>query len=110
MPETLDFPAVAPKADPWIRTDHRVAFRGLPIFAFPTLATAACTRGVLDPQGPVAAAEKTILLNSLGIMLAVVVPVIVGTLVFAWWFRAGNARAKYRPDWEYQARSKWSSG
>ncbi len=73
----------------------------LPILAFPTLATAACTRGVLDPQGPVAAAEKTILLNSLGIMLAVVVPVIVGTLVFAWWFRAGNARAKYRPDWEY---------
>jgi cytochrome o ubiquinol oxidase subunit 2 len=37
-------------------------------------------------------------------MLAVVIPVIVLTLVFAWWFRAGNRRARYRPDWEYSGR------
>ena len=35
---------------------------------------------LLDPQGPVGAAEKTILLNSLAIMLAIVVPTIVATL------------------------------
>lgn len=69
--------------------------------ALSVLSLAACASGVLDPRGPVAAAEKTILLNSLGIMLAVVVPVIIGTLAFAWWFRASNRRAKYRPDWEY---------
>src|SRR5476651_1668112 len=34
-------------------------------------------------------------------MLAVVIPVIVLMLGVAWWFRAGNARAQYRPDWAY---------
>ena len=62
---------------------------------------AACSPAVLDPAGPVAAGEKTILLNSLAIMLAIVIPTIIATLAFAWWFRAGNTRAKYLPDWEY---------
>ncbi len=31
-------------------------------------------------------------------MLAIVVPVIVLTLGFAWWFRAGNTRARYLPE------------
>jgi cytochrome o ubiquinol oxidase subunit 2 len=57
--------------------------------------------GVLDPQGPVAAAERLILLNATGIMLVVVIPVIVLTLAFAWWYRASNARARYRPEWAY---------
>jgi cytochrome o ubiquinol oxidase subunit 2 len=60
--------------------------------------------GVLDPAGPVAAAERVIMLNSLAIMLAIVLPVIVLTLVFAWWFRAGNSKATYRPDWSYSGR------
>jgi cytochrome o ubiquinol oxidase subunit 2 len=59
---------------------------------------------VLDPVGPVGAAEKQILLNSLAIMLAIVIPVILATLVFAWWFRAGNKRATYRPNWDYSGR------
>jgi cytochrome o ubiquinol oxidase subunit 2 len=58
-------------------------------------------QGVLDPQGPIAAAERTILLNATVIMLAVIVPVIVLTLAFAWWFRAGNRRARRDPDWAY---------
>jgi len=62
-----------------------------------------CT-GVLDPQGPIASAEKIILFNSLGIMLAIVIPTILATLGVAWWFRASNARAKYLPDWEYSGR------
>lgn len=57
--------------------------------------------GVLDPHGPVASAERLILLNATTIMLVVVVPVIVLTLAFAWWYRASNKRAIYRPDWEY---------
>ncbi|GAB7127281.1 hypothetical protein JCM19000A_17880 [Silvimonas sp. JCM 19000] len=57
--------------------------------------------GVLDPQGPVAAAERTILLNATVIMLAVIIPVILLTLAFAWWFRAGNAKAKRSPDFAY---------
>ncbi len=60
--------------------------------------------GVLDPQGPVGAAEKLIMLNSLGIMLAIVIPTILATLGVAWWYRASNSRARYRPDWEYSGR------
>ena len=58
-------------------------------------------QGVLDPHGPIAAAERTILLNATVIMLAVIVPVIVMTIAFAWWFRAGNRRAKRDPEWAY---------
>lgn len=68
------------------------------------VATAGCSTGVLDPAGPVAAGEKTILLNSLVIMLAIVIPTIVLTIGFAWWFRAGNDKAKHLPDWSYSGR------
>ncbi len=60
--------------------------------------------GVLDPQGPVAAGNAQILLNALAIMLMIVVPTLLATLVFAWWFRASNKRAIYRPDWAYSGR------
>jgi cytochrome o ubiquinol oxidase subunit 2 len=60
--------------------------------------------GVLDPVGPVGSAEKQILLNSLAVMLAIVIPTILASLAFAWWFRAGNPKAKYLPDWEYSGR------
>src|ERR1700761_1007424 len=63
-----------------------------------------CNEGVLDPKGPIAAANRQILLNSLGIMLAIVIPVIVATLGVAFWFRASNVRARYRPDFEYSGR------
>src|SRR5580700_816971 len=65
---------------------------------------ASCSEGVLDPHGPVGKAERVILYDSTAIMLAVVIPVIVLTLVFAWWFRARNRSAHYRPDWEYSGR------
>jgi len=65
---------------------------------------AGCSEGVLNPHGPVGEAEKTILLNSLGIMLAIVIPVILATLGVAWWFRASNRRARYLPNWEYSGR------
>jgi cytochrome o ubiquinol oxidase subunit 2 len=62
------------------------------------------TSGVLDPKGPIAHAERLILLDSTAIMLAVVIPVILATLAFAWWFRASNAKATYTPDWAYSGR------
>jgi cytochrome o ubiquinol oxidase subunit 2 len=57
--------------------------------------------GVLDPQGPIGTAERLILINATVVMLAVIVPVIVLTLGFAWWFRAGNDKAVYWPTWQY---------
>jgi cytochrome o ubiquinol oxidase subunit 2 len=63
-----------------------------------------CSEGVLDPKGPVAAAERLILFNSLGIMLAIVVPTILATLGVAWWFRSSNTRARYLPNFDYSGR------
>ena len=63
-----------------------------------------CSSELMNPQGPVGADEKTILLNALGVMLVIVVPTILATLVFAWWFRASNKRARYRPTFVYSGR------
>jgi cytochrome o ubiquinol oxidase subunit 2 len=58
------------------------------------LGVASCRQaGVLDPRGPIASAELELLLNSTAIMLVVVVPVILVTQAFAWWYRASNTRA-----------------
>jgi cytochrome o ubiquinol oxidase subunit 2 len=59
---------------------------------------------ILDPQGPIAAAEKTILIDSIGIMLAIVLPTLAAIFAFAFWFRKSNTRAFYWPDWEYSGR------
>jgi cytochrome o ubiquinol oxidase subunit II len=59
---------------------------------------------VLDAQGPVGAADVKMMLNALGIMLAIVVPTLVAALAFAWWFRASNPRARRQPRWAYSGR------
>jgi cytochrome o ubiquinol oxidase subunit 2 len=63
-----------------------------------------CNEGVLDPKGPIATAERQILFNSLGIMLAIVIPTILATLGVAFWFRSSNSRARYMPDFAYSGR------
>jgi cytochrome o ubiquinol oxidase subunit 2 len=63
-----------------------------------------CSGGVLDPKGPVASAERLIMLNSTGIMLAIVIPTILATLGTAFWFRSSNLRARYLPDFDYSGR------
>ena len=68
------------------------------------LPLAGCGEGVLAPRGPIGGAELTILLDATAIMLAVVIPVILLTAAFAWWFRADNTRARYLPTWEYSGR------
>ena len=65
---------------------------------------AGCSGGVLDPQGPVGAGNRQILLNSLAVMLVIVVPTILGALWFAWWFRASNPKARYDPGFTYSGR------
>jgi cytochrome o ubiquinol oxidase subunit II len=58
----------------------------------------------LDPQGPIASAQRLVLINSTAIMLVVVVPVIVATLAFAWWYRSSNTHAIRSPDESYEGR------
>jgi cytochrome o ubiquinol oxidase subunit 2 len=69
------------------------------------LLTASCqSGGVLDPKGPVASAQRLLLFNSTAIMLVVVVPTILATLAFAWWYRASNPRARRGSDFPYEGR------
>ena len=49
-------------------------------------------------------AQRTILLNALAIMLIFVVPTMLATLAFVWWFRPGNTRAERRPNWSFSGR------
>src|ERR1700745_269421 len=78
---------------------------GVPMVLIAVVVLAGCTtEGILDPKGPIAVAERQILFNALGIMLAIVIPTILATLGVAFWFRASNRRARYQPDFEYSGR------
>src|SRR5271167_3117081 len=68
------------------------------------LALEGCHTAVLSPAGPIGAADRRILLDALAIMLAIVIPTILATLAFAWWFRASNTRARHQPTWSYSGR------
>ena len=79
-------------------------YRVLAVALIGAAALGGCSEGVLDPKGPIASAERQILFNSLGIMLAIVIPTILATLGVAYWFRSSNARARYMPDFNYSGR------
>ena len=75
------------------------------VLASVALLVAGCSdASILRPAGPVGAQNRLIMFDALGIMLAIVIPTIVATFAFAWWFRAGNTRATYRPDFVYSGR------
>ncbi len=56
---------------------------------------------LLFPKGDIGIQERSLILIALGIMLAVVIPVIILTLVFAWRYRASNTKATYAPKWSH---------
>jgi len=68
------------------------------------LAVAGCDPLVLEPHGQIGRADRIILVDSMAIMLAIVVPTILAIFAFAWWYRASNSRARYLPDWAYSGR------
>lgn len=79
----------------------RRAARAKPLLLLPLLLLSGCKWALMDPQGPVGQAEKSLIITAVLLMLLVVVPVIVLTLVFAWHFRASNKKAIYRPDFHH---------
>jgi cytochrome o ubiquinol oxidase subunit 2 len=85
-------------------TSFGTRLRALACFALAAAMLGGCSQGVLDPKGPIAAAERLILFNSLGIMLAIVIPTVLATLGVAFWFRSTNKRATYRPDFAESGR------
>src|SRR5262249_6516926 len=87
------------------RGPGRPGLRRWPVVLCAATIVASCQRaGILDPQGPIASAERLLLINSTAIMLVVVIPVIVATLAFAWWYRSSNARASRSLDESYEGR------
>src|SRR5215468_9692189 len=62
------------------------------------LALAGCQQLiVLHPKGVVAEGTTSLLTGSFIIMLPVVVPTILAALIFGWWYRSSNKRAKSAP-------------
>jgi cytochrome o ubiquinol oxidase subunit 2 len=84
--------------------NHRRAFAGRCAVVLAPLVLTGCQGGILDPKGLVGLSDKTILIDSLAIMLAIVIPTIAATFAIAFWFRAGNKKATYLPEWEYSGR------
>ncbi len=78
-------------------------FRGASPFGV-ALVLSSCSPAVLDPAGPIGGANRTILLDSLTIMLAIVIPTILCGWGFAWWFRASNTRATRLPTFAYSGK------
>src|SRR6266567_2202876 len=103
LPNSRQAPFAA-HAAPSASTRSNMRYGLLAIVLIGTAILGGCTEGVLDPKGPIALADRQILLNSLGIMLAIVIPVILATLGVAFWFRASNERARYRPNFAYSGR------
>jgi len=55
---------------------------------------------MLDPKGPVALAERDLLLGASAIMLIVVLPVFVMTFWVVYRYRASTHNPNYQPDWD----------
>jgi cytochrome o ubiquinol oxidase subunit II len=68
------------------------------------IALSGCNGGIFHPRGPVGAADRLILVDSLAIKMVIGLPTILATLAFAWWFRASNRLARYRSTWVYSER------
>ncbi len=79
--------------------------RLLKIAALPLLAMlSGCNTVVLDPPGDIAMQQRDLLLESTGLMLLIIVPVMVLTVLFAWRYRHNNRAARYEPNWDHSTK------
>jgi len=109
MHDECDAAAGAPRG-PASKARHGPQRPGLvrwPVVCTAVMVASCQPAGVLDPQGPIASAERLLLFNATAIMLVVVVPVILATLGFAWWYRSSNPRASRSTDEGYEGRTEF---
>src|SRR5437868_14884470 len=100
MPNSCQGPSAA-RAAPSTSARSNMRYGLLVVVLIGVATLGGCTDGVFDPKGPIALAERQILLNALGILLAIVRPVILATIGVAFRFRAWNERASYLLDFAY---------
>ncbi len=58
---------------------------------------------VLEPKGWVGEKERDLILTASELMLIVVIPVLMMTVFFSWYYRESNQKAKHAPDWEHNS-------
>ena len=63
-----------------------------------------CNVDVLNSTGPVGLADSQILVDSVVIMLAIIVPTAIAIVGVGWWFRASNRSARYDEHFVYSGR------
>jgi cytochrome o ubiquinol oxidase subunit 2 len=71
-----------------------------------------CKLVVLNPAGDVAAQQRDLLVESTGLMLLIILPVMALIILFAWRYRASSQDAKYEPDWDHSTQLElliWSA-
>jgi cytochrome o ubiquinol oxidase subunit 2 len=62
------------------------------------------TVAVLEPKGLIAEKQRNLLVFAVLLSLAVIVPVYILTIFIIIKYRAGNEKARYTPDWDYNRR------
>ena len=86
---------------PSFRLTTNTTFLGLAM----TILLSGCSHlsgGILHPKGFIASQEKTLMLDSIALMLIVVIPVIIMSLAFAFRYRAkNNNNSTYKPNWSH---------
>src|SRR5690606_30190270 len=60
---------------------------------------------VLDPKGPIASAQKDLILITVIICTVITIPVFIITALILWRYRErANSKAAYTPDWEHSTK------
>jgi cytochrome o ubiquinol oxidase subunit 2 len=73
-------------------------------YLFLLLMVAGCTPdniSFLNPQGPIAAAQRWHFVLVSALVMLVVLPVLVLTPLVAWRYRRRNQKARYTPKWDF---------
>src|ERR1700722_16430732 len=58
---------------------------------------------VMNPKGWIALKQRNLIVIATLLMLIVVIPVFILTFGIAWKYRASNKKAKYTPEWDFNA-------
>ncbi len=97
---------MSPDADMSSARHLGAAYRCALLFALlfaPSLAVAE-VQGFLTPFGAIARVQRTELIWATAITMIAILPVLVGTPLILWWYRRGNTRATYRPQWHFNTK------
>jgi cytochrome o ubiquinol oxidase subunit 2 len=82
---------------------RRLSLRAAGFLLLPLLSGCSDLR-LLEPGGPIGAADRDVILAAFGLMLIVLIPAIIMSIAIPWHYRATNKKAVYAPDWKHSNR------